>query len=512
MTMSTRQYGNWLRPRSAGLLGLGTIGTAVLMGLGIIVVFELMLGAPTLALVTGVAGAGVLWLTAARDRHGLSAARRGTTAIAWRAAKSGRRHLYRSGPLGRTPYGKSQLPGLSSTISLSEWTDGYGRPFALLESPSTSSFTVVLGTQPEGAALVDAEQIDAWVARWGDWLGNLGNQPGLEAASVTIETAPDAGTELERELKENVREDAPAFARAVMRDIGENYPLGGAQIRAYVALTFKAIGVIGGRRRTAEEMGRFLAPQLAGLASSLSETGAGAVYPLSAQDLCAVVRVAYDPVIAPVMERARQAGQLPPELSWDTAGPMAHQATWTNYRHDSGLSVSWTMTKAPSSSITAGALTALLAPAGVIARKRVTLLYRPIDVARAAAAVHADVNAANFNMTASKNPMASQVLAASRAAKTAAEEAAGAGLLNFGAIVTATVTETQAKEARAAGEDGFAWVEAEAEAEVMRCAQHAKLLLRRAYGSQDVAFSAGLPLGHVLSKHLAVPDYVQEML
>ena len=46
----------------------------------------------------------------------------------------------------------------------------------------------------------------------------------------------------------------------------------------------------------------------------------------------------------------------------------------------------------------------------------------------------------------------------------------------------------------------------------MRCAQHAKLLLRRAYGSQDVAFSAGLPLGHVLSKHLAVPDYVQEML
>lgn len=512
MTMSTRQYGNWLRPRSAGLLGLGTVGTAMLLMLGIIAVFELMLGLHTLALITITGGAGLLWLIAARDKHGLSAARRATTAIAWRAAKSGRRHLYRSGPLGRTPFGRTQLPGLSASITLSEWTDGYGRPFALLESPSTSSFTIILSTQPEGAALVDPEQIDAWVARWGDWLGNLGNQPSLEAASVTIETAPESGIELERELTENVQPNAPAFARAVMNDIGEHYPLGGAQIRAYVAMNFKAIGALGGRKRTAEEMGRFLAPQIAGLAASLSETGAGAVHPMSAKDLCAVTRVAYDPAIGPIIDRARQMGELPAELSWDTAGPIAHQATWSNYRHDSGLSVSWVMTKAPSSSITAGALTSLLSPVAAIARKRVTLLYKPIDAARAAAAVHADVNAANFNMTASRNPMASQVLAANRAAKTAAEEAAGAGLLNFGAIITATITEEQAKAARAAGEDGFNWVEAEAEAEVMRCAQHAKILLRRAYGSQDVAFAAGLPLGHVLTKHLALPDYVQEMM
>lgn len=512
MTASARQYGNWIRPRSAGLLGLGTAGTAILLAGALIVVFELMLGVAVLAIGTAVVIGVALWLVASRDRHGMSTARHITTRVAWSAATSGKRHLYRSGPLGRTPYGTSRPPGLSSSVSITEWRDGYGRPFALLESPATNSFTIVLATQPEGAALVDPEQVDAWVSRWGHWLGSLGDQPGLEAASVTIETAPDSGTLLERELADNVDPAAPAFARAVMADIGRSYPTGGAQIRSYVALTFRGSVLAGGRRRSSDEMGRALAPQVAGLASSLSETGAGAVHPMTAQDLCAVVRVAYDPEVAPAIDRARQHDDFPPELTWDTAGPMAHQASWSNYRHDSGLSVSWVMTRAPSSSITAGALTALLAPSPAIARKRVTLLYRPIDAGRAAELVHQDVNAANFNMTSTRNPMASQVLTASRAAKTAAEEAAGAGLLNFGAIVTATVTERQARAARDAGENGFAWLEAEAEADVLRCAQHAKLLLRRAYGSQDVAFAAALPLGHVLAKHLALPEPVRDLL
>lgn len=513
MSTSTRQYGNWLRPRSAGLLGLGSVGTAAMLGIGVIAVFQLMLGLMTAAVVTVVVGAGALWLIAARDRHGMSAARHVATATQWAAAKNGRRNLYRSGPVGRTPFGQCELPGLSTPTRLTEWRDGYDRPFALIESPATGSYSIVLATQPEGAALVDPEQIDAWVARWGAWLGNLGNQPGLEAAAVTIETSPDSGTDLERELRENTNPEAPAFARAVLESIGRLYPEGGAQTRAYVTLTFRAAGpTSAGRRRSAEEMGRFLAPMVAGLGQELSDTGAGAVHPLSARELCAVVRVAFDPEIASSIEQLRQAGDLPASLTWDQVGPMGHQASWSNYRHDSGLSVTWAMTRAPASSVTAGALASLLRPSPAIARKRVTILYRPIDVAKAAAAVHSDVNAANFNMTSSRNPMAGQMLAAQRASKTAAEEAAGAGLLNFGLLVTATLSNSQARSAIAAGQDGFTWLEAEAESDVMRCSQHAKVQLRRAYGSQDVAFAAALPIGHVLSRHLALPEMMQELM
>src|SRR3978361_127119 len=80
----------------------------------------------------------------------------------------------------------------------------------------------------------------------------------------------------------------------------------------------------------------------------------------------------------------------------------------------------------------------LLAPHRDIARKRVTLLYRPIDPARAAALVEADLNAARFNSTASTKPTARSTLSTRSAQATAAEEASGAGLMNFGLIVTAT--------------------------------------------------------------------------
>ena len=42
-------------------------------------------------------------------------------------------------------------------------------------------------------------------------------------------------------------------------------------------------------------MGRDLAARLPALTQSLHATGAGAARPMSAQELCEVVRIAYDP-------------------------------------------------------------------------------------------------------------------------------------------------------------------------------------------------------------------------
>lgn len=487
-----RTYGGWRRPTSPGLIGLGSIGTAGLFGALIAVVFTIMVVGVREAMVL----AGVLVMLLAvllvKDVHGRSLLARLAARTSWVSARSRGTHLYRSGPLGRTPWGTYQLPGLAAPTRLSEHTDSYGRPFALLYTPATGSFSIVIGTEPDGAALVDEEQVDGWVADWGHWLANLGDEPGIEAASVTIETAPDSGTRLRREVSMHLNDDnAPAFAKAMLAEAVENYPAGSSTVKAYVAITFSAAARAGGKKRTAEEMGRELAARLPGLTGDLQATGAGSAHPLAAQELCEVIRVAYDPAAAVLIDEAHANGEIP-ELSWPDVGPTAAQASWSGYRHDSAYSMTWSMTSAPRGNVQSGVLARLLAPHRDIARKRVTLLYRPIDAARAASIVDADVKAASFIATAESKPAARDVLAMRSALAAASEEASGAGLVNFGLLVTATVFDYDSH--------------ADARAAIDNLSATARLRLRPVYGSQDSAFAAALPLGLVLTKHVKVPS------
>ena len=84
------------------------------------------------------------------------------------------------------------------------------------------------------------------------------------------------------------------------------------------------------------------------------------------------------------------------------------------------------------------------------------------------------------------------------AAATASEEASGAGLVDFGMLVTATVNSQGELPDAAAVVDNLA--------------ASARITLRPVYGSQDSAFAAALPLGLVLPKHLKVPAQVREAL
>ena len=493
----SRTYGNWTRPRTAGLLGLGQIGTGALFAGMLLAILVTIAGDILGGVVVMAVVAVVLLLMAVRDKHGQSVLARIVRRIGWMRTRSKRHNLYRSGPLGRADWGTAQLPGLAAGSRLTEWRDSYQRPFALIQLPSASDYTVVLVTDPDGSSLVDEEQIDIWVAEWGMWLANRGDEPGLEAVSVTIETAPDTGLRLRREVQQRMHDDAPEFSRRLLRGIVDAYPAGSAVVRAYVALTFAAATRVGGRKRGADEMGRELAARIPGLTQSLGATGAGAARPLSARELCEVIRIAYDPAAAVLIDEANAAGE-PPEIPWTEVGPAAHQANWDSYRHDSAVSVTWMMSTAPRGNVPSAILTRLLAPHRDIARKRVTMLYRPIDAGRAAAIVDADSTAASFNYTATQRPNARNARGVQAAMATAVEEAQGAGLVNFGVLVTATVTDVDRL--------------ADARAAVDNLSASARLRLRPVYGSQDSAFAAALPLGLVLPKHLQVPTTLREQL
>lgn len=491
-----RTYGNWRRPVSAGIGGLGMIGTAIMMG-GLIVVvllvmFAGLLPAAVFAAVVGV----VLLLLVVKDKHGKTGVQRAGARAGWWVTRQSGSHLYRSGPLGRTPWGRFQLPGLAARSELWEFRDSYARPFALIHMPTTGHFTVVFSCEPDGASLVDEEQVDVWVAQWGHWLASLGHEPGLVSASVTVETAPDTGTRLRREVQTNMVDDAPDVARAMLTEVVRTYPEGSASVRAWVALTFTA-STRAGKRRAVEDMGRDLASRLPGLSLGLNATGAGTARPMTAQDLCEVIRVAYDPAAALLIEEAHAEGQTP-ELAWADAGPTATQAAWDHYRHDGAVSRTWTMTSAPRGEVFSSVLSQLLAPHGDVDRKRVTLLYRPLDAAAAARTVENDRRNADFRTSGTAKPSARSLAEARAAHATAQEEARGAGLVNFGMVITATVNDAdQMPDATAA---------------VDNLSATARLMIRPAYGSQDSAFAAALPLGLVLPAHLRVPAGLRESL
>ncbi len=492
-----RTYGNWRRPSSPGLFGLGSLGTAIMLAGLVLVVIVIALAGLLRGVILAVALAAVLAAIVTRDRHQKSILDRVLARVSWMSATRRGAHLYRSGPLGFALWGTHQLPGLAASLRLSEHTDSYGRPFALIFAPATSTYTVVIGTEPDGASLVDPDQVDGWVADWGHWLANLGDEPGVQAAAVTVETAPDTGHRLRREVESQLDPAGPEFARAMLAEVVAAYPVGSSLIKAYVTISFTSVGAATGKKRTDTEMGRDLAARLPGLTGSLSTTGAGAARPLAAGEVCEVIRVAYSPGVASVVDTAH-AHDEPSDLAWCDVGPAAAEASWEHYRHDDGYSVTWSMTTAPRGNVTSTVLARLLAPHRDVARKRVTLVYRPIDAARAAAIVESDLRAAEFLATSRARPSARALQATRSSAAAAAEEAAGAGLVNFGLLVTATVTDPdRLPEARAA---------------VDNLSATARLRLRPCYGSQDSAFAAGLPLGLILPRHLKAPAAMRDRL
>jgi hypothetical protein len=492
-----RTYGNWRVPRSAGLWNLGTAGTVLLFG-GVVVAIIAVVAVGVIAgiAVLVVFGVGMASLMV-RDRHGQTGLDAVTLRAGWFQARFGGAHLYRSGPLGRSRWGTCQLPGLLAQSKLSEATDAWGRPFGLLELPVSGHFSVVIGCEPEGASLVDDEQIDVWVARFGEWLASLGHEPSLIGAAVTVETSPDTGQRLAQVVNDRIDASAPPLAAQVLREIVADAPVGSASIRVWVTLTFQA--VTRGKRRHADEFARDLAARLPGLYQRLQGTGAGTAAPLKAQEICEVIRGAYDPEAAARIEDAHSQG-VAPMLQWSDVGPAAHETSWGHYRHDGATSVTWMMTGAPRGEVHSSILWRLLAPHHDVARKRVTLLYQVLDPGVAARLVEVDKRAADFRVNSATRPSEHGLREQRLAVITAQEEARGAGLVDFGMLVTATV------------EGASADALATAEATVENLAAGARVTLRRVYGSQDSAFAIGLPLGLVPDRHLKMPQELRNAL
>jgi hypothetical protein len=493
-----RTYGNFTPRRTKGLLGLSTVETLAAAIVAVIVLIAIIGNKWIFAGLVLLVGIVAVSLSVIKDKHGMSMRQRIGRRLGWWEDRLIRgRNSYRSGPVSQIPWGETRLPGVLAKSSVAEFHDGLGRPFALVEhtQPKDRAYTVILTSEPIGGSQVDEHQKDLWVARFGQFLAGLCDEPELQMAAITVETTPDTGYRMSRVVHDRMDDNSPEFARRVLEDTVEMSPTGSSVTRAYVALTFSAKTTYGSRMRTRDEVGTAIATKLPGLIEQISQTGAGNAEPLGLQPLCELARCCYDPAVASLFDRAHAEGKVP-RLRWQDVGPAATDKSWDYLRHDSAVSRTWSMTVPPRMNIQSSVLRNLLDPKDNLLRKRVTMLYRPISPARSASVVDADLNTARFNSSTKKRSTARDDRQMAAAELIAQEEAEGAGLTNFGMVITATV----------GSEDELA----DANAMIENLAAGARIRIRPSYGAQDSAFAVGLPLGIVPWKYLKTAEVIQE--
>jgi hypothetical protein len=494
-TAVDRTYGGFRRPTSPGLWTLGTVGTGIMFAGLIVTIIALAVGGFAISCVFAFLTVVVTLPLLYRTTDGRNGIQLLTARTAWGRGKLAGANLYRSGPLAQHGFGTCALPGLASKIEALEAYDARGQEFGLLCNPSRGHASIVLVALPDSSSLVDVDVIDQQVGHWGGWLANLAYEPDLVAAQVLIEAAPDSGIRLRREVHGQLVNDAPALARQVLQEVVEGYPAGSAAISSYLSLTWSTAARPGRKKRSIAETALEIAQRLPGLMLGLAATGAGPVRPMTVAEIAASVRVAYDPAVHAQVDELGGAGA---GIEWEECGPVGAEERRGEYLHDSGTSVTWSMSAPPRGHVFSSVLGRLLAPHPDIARKRVSVTYRPHKPAIAARVVENDRKTAIFRAQSRKVGRAADEVDVIDAKKAADDEARGSGVVRFGLLVTATVLDPAELPAAVAAVESLAG--------------SSRLRLRRMWGSQSAGFQANLPLGMSLPSHLKVPGPIRDAL
>ena len=499
-TASTaRRYGGFYKPKLWGIGSLGLGGTIVAGVMAIVAVLLMMtpvgvLGSAALLAVTFL----VLRLASHPDRYGKTWFQR-------RAVRISHRRRVRSGenkylPSTLIPLGSHRLPAVLASSTLARWVTADGAEFSILRYPSRGHHVVSLRARPDGAALLDTQQVDAQVDVWGDWLASLAYEEGLVQGVVTIETSPDGGPLMQRAVRCRESARAHSLSKAWMDEVLDQYPRGSKGVSATITLTLRdpdpehqADGrkVRRSDRQDVDELiAERLAVRLPHIMDDLAPTGAGAVDLMMADDVIEVVKSAYEPDARGIYDEARARGEDPPVSLWSSVGPSGAVAEWDHYRHGQYASVTWEFTGFTTATLTSKALLPLLEANDDVAIKRVTIIVRPVPPEQSSQIVERNHNDAEARLGDAKKPTARQRRAVRDADKARQSEADGYAVADVALLVTATVPYDQLSRAHAA---------------VSRLAPSARLHMRLMYGQQDIGFAASIGvLGVVTESYLTL--------
>lgn len=492
------RYGNWRKPESPGIWRFGPVGSAVGIG-GVVVAFIVMsfaglIPALVIMLILAVVLTPLVWVGPSQRNAWASLG----TRLSFNRNRRKRRTIHAPAVQKREFLSApNRLPGLLSETRLRVRRDAVNRPFAIVEMPAVNHYSVLLRCKPEGGELVDPETRDQWVASWGDFLAGLSHDMNLAGASVTVESVPDGGEKLAANIDRMLNESAPELAKEMMAESRDSWPQGSSTIRTWITLTWTRTPSMS-KVMTEDRLVAMICDKLPGLCEQASEAGCGDVTPMLPQDVAAIVQSAYRPSDARGFDLAAAKGEVP-SIPWQDTGPAMMKTAWDHIRHEDAWSQVWKMSLPPTSAVKSSVLRKLLAPHPDLTRKRVTILYRFIPPAKAADIADRDVRTANTKAQSRKGIAPAERLRALEAAtQTADEQASGAGLIQFGMLVTATVQASEDME--------------QAQHVVDQLAGTSRVRLHKATGTQAASFAAGLGIGLVLTSYTKIPAFLKENL
>lgn len=479
-THEKRQYGNFRRPRTAGLAGMNKeVTIALVLQVAVGFVLAMLTNIYVLAVV-------VVYLTiftalmSVSDRHGITPMTKLSERLRFMFSRRKGWNTYRA-PVetGHTP-----PPSILTATRVSEHYDGYGRPFGLLHFEHTSQVSVMLVCNPIGGELHDEDTIDTMVAAWGGFGAMFATQSGVDQYTATVEVGPNFGYSATNAVEEFIDPDAPELAQEITRGT----TLLGAQTKtsakSYVSVTFsipaEAVRATKDPAVLDELTAADVARRLPVMIERLKAAGGGGVRPATPGEVAEHVRVAYDPTLAKSVETAR-AAKNPMLIDWDDAGPASADAQWDSYVHDSGYSVTFRMTNGPRGTITADSLRSLIGPHPHIHRKRVTLVRHVIDSGRAADIAEWGFNNARVKAE-SRRATAADLTDRNIAQHVRNEVSSGASIEDFTVLITITVLDP------AKLPDAVAAIE-------HQLAPTARIVTRIMYGAQEVGFIGALGIG-----------------
>ena len=140
---------------------------------------------------------------------------------------------------------------------------------------------------------------------------------------------------------------------------------------------------------------------------------------MSAAELCETIRTAYDPAAQATFDDARARRHRPPRSRGRTSARLPPTRALAPTGMTALDSITWAMTGAPRGNVPSDVLARLLRPHPEIDRKRVTLLYRPLDSAKAARIVESDHRDAEATVRNAKRPTSRMLTERKSAAATA---------------------------------------------------------------------------------------------
>lgn len=477
--MTTHEVPNALRVEgfrtrsSYGFLTLSQQATFIVCGALLGEAFIALYEPLTLVLTLPVTLAGAA--LAASRRHGMSALSYYWARIAWKLAVRDETTFYRAVLLPH-PYALD-LPGVAASSTLIKAHDPTtGRDVGVVHDRSTGRMTVSTLLAPGGSLMAPTGAVRGNLRSWANVLDSMSTEPQILGASVTIQITPGAGEALSDDIASRRDPNAPAFAKSVVDELVRTAPHATASVSPWMSVTVDPSATA-----TAPlDLGERVAETLRVVdALDLSGTGTDIIRRATDVDLRRLVRAAYDPDTFHARDEEIR------ELSWGECGPEAADDNWTEYAHDGGISLSWTLRKMPNRPISYSTLLPFLSPGRF--QRRVTLAYRVLDPREGERVLEREIdNAANrAEATAQVKGRAksSQKADYVKASKAAAQVANGAQVVNWTLMIT--VTARTAADLPAARD------------EVQRAiAKTRSIRMRPAYGAQSAVFAAGLPLGY----------------